>query len=197
MAPLPEDPYFELREIPPVTAGALLKGGVTIRRKDTREIVARVTRYGRDNNDLTRQLDDAVREKLTRLGRPVDWGKDPAVSQLLTLYLKNRDLLYGLELRAEAASSHEEANRIRAEAAQTETMLNRDLAVRVASLTTAQRLELTSATDDELARRDDGRMLDALTAKRDLAGMLPTPSPQEIARLNRLQRCLSDDAGTS
>jgi hypothetical protein len=196
MTPLAEDPYFELREIPPVAAGALLKGGVSITRKDTGETVARVIRYGKDSNDLASQLHNAAREKLAQIGRPSDWGKDPTVSQLLALHLKNRDFLYGIELKAEAASSHEAASRIRAEATQKETMLNGDIAARVATLTPTQRLELTSATDNELARRDDGHTLDLLTAKRDLAGMLPNPSPLEIAGLDRLQRWLNDEVNT-
>ncbi len=191
---MPDDSYYRLQQHDFVSEGGQVKGALTILRKDTEETVGRITKRGQDTEDVALQLRQAAGERLLGLGRPENWGKDPIVARLVNRYLKNRDRLYGFEQRAEAAGSAEEAARIRAEGRETEGQLDPDIAAALVALTPDQRLELASVTDAQAARLDEPRMLDVLTAKRDLAGRLFSPSPQEIAALQQLQRWLDSDA---
>ncbi|KYF81330.1 hypothetical protein BE20_01615 [Sorangium cellulosum] len=165
----PTEPlYFRVERSPAKRAGTQWRATATIVRDDTGEPVERLTARASTAGAAEEQLDAAIEGALAGLEKPPrDWGRDPTVFRLLRRYLQLRDEVYGMLERASAAAEPD-ALTLRRDAEAYEQGEMRKLEEQVEALTDAQWIELSTPTEDQLARLDDAWVLDMLTAKKRL-----------------------------
>lgn len=176
----PDPPYHDVQRSPTKRAGPRWRAAATIARVDTGEAVERLSVFASSASEAEAQLAARIEGALAALPKPRDWGRDPTVLRLLRSYLRLRDEVYGLCERTGGAAAAEAYEREGMEA----------LRQQVEALTEAQRLELATATEEELRRRDDPNVLDALTARSRLCALLSARSPAVEAARVRLTRAL-------
>ena len=176
----PDPPYYDVQWSPTKPAGPRWRAAAILARADTGEAVVRLSVFAASAAEAEAQLAAQIEGALAALSKPRDWGRDPTVPRLLRSYLRLRDEAYGMCERARGAAAAEAYEREAMEA----------LRRQVEALTESQRLELATATEEELLRRDDPHMLDALTARSRLCELLSARSPAVEAARVRLTRAL-------
>jgi hypothetical protein len=187
-----EHPYFRIERRPAKYAGGPWRAAATLVRKDTDEPVEHVSAKAASAEAAERQLTAAVEARLAALERPKDWGRDPTIPRLLQRYLQVNDQVYGIVLRAEAATEPE-ASMLRRDAEAYERAELQAIEEQIAALTESQRRELATPTEEQWARRQDPRVLDILTAKKRLSQFIPNPSPAVQAGYQRLDQALNEE----
>lgn len=170
--------YFRVEIETAERTGPQWCAAATIFRADTDEPVHWLAAKAATAAEAQAQLGAAVAGALAELAPPADWGRDPTVPRLVQRWLRLRDEVYGMvdraEQGAEAYDRHERAL----------------LQAQVGALTDAQRLELVTATADQLAQLADPYVQDVLAAKDDLARLMAQPSPEVRAAHDALRAAL-------
>lgn len=170
--------YFRVELATTRRTGPQWRAAATIVRADTDEPVRRLAAKAATAAEAQAQLNVAVAGALAELAPPADWGRDPTVPRLVQRWLRLRDEVYGMVERAEqGADAYDRSERALLQA-------------QVGALTDAQRLELVTATADQLARLAEPRVQDILAAKSDLARLMAQPSPEVRAAHDALRAAL-------
>ncbi|RYZ03488.1 MAG: hypothetical protein EOO73_27515 [Myxococcales bacterium] len=170
--------YFRVELTTAKRAGPQWRAAATIFRADTDEPVQRLAAKAPTAAEAEAQLNVAVAGALAELAPPADWGRDPTVPRLVRRWLHLRDEVYGMVERAEqGAEAYDRSERGLLQA-------------QVRALTDAQRLELVTATADQLEQLADPNVQDILAAKDDLARLMAQPSPEVRAAHDALRAAL-------
>lgn len=186
----PHPPYFhvERSRVTRRPPGWHVRAVVT--RADTSEPVERFYFRAATSEEADRLLDEALAAALAARERPADWGRDPTVPRLVLDYLRLNDALYGTYEAARTAGPPDRAARFEAYHREDRAVRAR-LRERVEALTEAQRIELATATPAQLADPSDPHVLDLLSAKKFLCGLLSDPSPAVRAGYEEMHRALN------
>ncbi len=188
-----ETPYYCVERTPVARgAGGSWRVRATIRRKDSGEVVDQIiVRRGESAEAVRRRLDEALHQRLSILRKPEDWGKSAAVTALIDRFLATRDRAYGYHLKAEEAKSPEARTRIVLEGRAWETREMEALKRDVAALGESEKVDLANPTAYQTTHNDDPWVLDILSAKQRLLGLIDTPSPEVKAGQRALHALLN------
>ena len=143
------------------------RGRAKIFRQDNHELVDQITvRHGQSLDDVKNQLLVQTQKRISNLPQPPEhWRQDSIIPILIQDYLSMRDQIYGLFLKSNETKGND-----------LEARCLKKLKQEIAALSEPQKVELVTPTRQQRANRADPRVLDMLTAKKVLYGLIDTPS---------------------
>jgi len=184
-----ESPYFRIERSPTKRAGAQWRAAAAIVRADIDEPVEHLSAMASSADAADVQLSEQIQDAFGRLQKPSGWGRDPTVSHLVQRWLRLRDEVYRMYLASRAAGDVD-GPELQRQADAYEAREKRAIEERVAALTEGQLLELVTPSEEQLAKRGDAYVLDALTAKKDLSQFIARRSPEVLAGYRQLEDLL-------
>lgn len=180
-------PYYRIERTPVrKDAGKTWRVRATIHRQDSGEVIDQILiREGESVEEVEKRLDEALRQNLGHLGKPVDWGKSPVPAALLDRYLAMLNKTYEYHLKSEDAPGSEVQkiqNEGRAYKARQLAALKKD----VAALSNEQKVALVEPTIYQRANPRDPYVLDILAAKDQMFSLIENPTPEVQAAYQTL-----------
>lgn len=186
-------PYYHVEYVGPTQSANLSwRGRVRVRRQDTDEIVDQLSvRECKSEKELEHRLMVFAEAKLRELPQPPEnWGKEAMALKLINRYLAIRDQTYGFFVRAGNEVSEMKAEKLRREGDAFEALALQELKGDVSALPEEQKVELISPTSKQIEQRTDPRVLDFLSAKKMLFGLIEDPSEKLQTAYQKLLRIL-------